>query len=80
MEKELNTNKKAENQACVSGSLSANTRYAIQVDKMKHSIIELVDDCFNRDTDPEVQWMYFREQLTHYKREQILAYLETDVF
>jgi len=60
--------------------LSANTRYAIQVDKMKNSIMELVDDCFNRDTDPEVQWKYFRSQLTHYKREQILAYLETDVY
>lgn len=61
-------------------NFSANTIYAIQVDKMKNSIMELVEDCFNRDTDPEVQWKYFREQLTHYKREQILAYLETDVF
>lgn len=57
---------------------SPNTRYAIQVDKMKGGIIDLVEDCFNKETDPEMQWKFFREQLTHYKREQILAYLETD--
>lgn len=32
--------------------LSSNTLYAIQVDKIKNSIMELVEDCFNKYTDP----------------------------
>lgn len=59
-------------------NISANTGYKIQVDIMKSQIVELVDYCFNDKHDPEVQWKYFREQLAHYKRTQILSWLETD--
>ena len=62
----------------VSSGFSNNLKYRMHLDNMKFEICELVNDCFDAKCDPEVQWKFFREQLTHYKREQILKWLETD--
>ncbi len=79
----MNTdNKKEQTEQCnipsVSSSFSDNHKYRIHLDNMKFEICELVKDCFDPIADPEMQWKFFREQLTHYKREQILKWLKTD--
>lgn len=64
--------------ANIRSSFSDNHKYRIHLDNMKFEICELVKDCFNPVSDPEMQWKFFREQLIHYKREQILKWLKTD--
>lgn len=77
--KDLNTEKTANSDlADVSVSLSVNVRYKIFIDKMISEIKDLAEMTFNSEQDPEVQWKFFREQLTHYKRSQILKWLDTD--
>lgn len=68
----------ASSQTDVSGSLCAETRYRINLDRMKYELKELVDDCFSFDKDPEVSWKFFREQLKYYKQSQLLEWLNLD--
>jgi hypothetical protein len=59
---------------------SEETKYRLHIDNMKSEIKHLVDDCFSHKGDPEVEWKFFREQLSHYKREQKLIWLNLDDF
>lgn len=64
--------------ANVSGSFSADTKYRLFLDRMIAEISSLVQEVFEPNGDPEAQWKFFMEQLSHYKREQLLMWLETD--
>ena len=47
----------------------------------KAEVAELMEGCFSADTDPEVSWQLFREQLRKLKKrhcELYMEYLETD--
>lgn len=58
--------------------MTPNTEYILHISHMKNDLKGLVDDAFSHSIDHEISWKVFREQLTHYKREQTLKWLELD--
>lgn len=58
--------------------MNNNIKYHLFLDMMRNEIVELVEDVFVGEDDPEYQWKFFRSQLTHWKREQTLKWMDID--
>lgn len=58
------------------------TRYYKFIDNMQVDIVEAVENCFDKEADPEVSWSVFRDYLRRIKKqhkEEYGLYLESDM-
>lgn len=61
--------------------LQGKSKYYMFIDRMQYNIIEAVENCFDKETDPEVNWSVFRDYLRKLKKQNAIEYsdyLESD--